>query len=390
MKGYHFLGVKKMPWEDNILDGILEQDDINLTKFLEPDFIALLNRFQTSINQSRRRKVRVQPFFYRGNTFPLEHISREVVTKGKIFGDVVKLFLRRKIERSDLKGGVRLIEGFFFVKKLGRNQYIAFTLGDRDFATYGLKHYLDSLQPNLTKPILTSEEIIEILQSFTDVVNEAYNVTPKTTIFYNRDEKADISYTSKSIEDVSFKYKNENLYINKIRFEIINGTEKQKVFSGSIERSGSLEFKEGNITIILELIKKLFKPAERKSSVFSSSDRNDFKRLAKRCIKLEYDYPILKKIKDNERLFKTLDNIPKSEFVVFHYNPYLHASFFDYSDGSTFDIFGLSDKMISIIPSENATESSFTNMLDRIQKDFGEGNINEFVVPDFSLQDIKA
>lgn len=379
-----------MPWEDNILDGVLEQEDLNLTKFLEPDFIASLDRFQTSINQSRRRKFRVQSFFYRGDSFPLKHISRDVITKGKMFGDVIKLFLRRKIERSDLKGGVRLIEGIFFVKKLGRNQYIAFTLGDRDFTTHGLKYYLGTLQPNLTKPILTSEEIIEILQSFTDVVNKAYNVTPKTTIFYNRDEKADISYTSKSIEDVSFKYKNEKLYINKIRFEIIDGTEKQKVFSGSIERNGFLEFKEGNITIILELIKKLFKPAERKSSVFSSSDRNDFKRLAKRCIKLEYDYPILKKNKDNERLFRTLDNIPRSEFVVFHYNPYLHASFFDYSDGSTFDIFGLSDKMISIIPSENATESSFTNMLDRIQRDFGEGNINEFVVPDFSLQDIKA
>ncbi len=375
---------------ESMFEGVLDTDNLELGKFMEADFQTLLTVFEKHINQNRRDKLRSSIFFFKGEEFPDEGKFDGIKIDGRQYNDVLKIHLRRRIERSDLEDGYRDVEGIFFVKNLEEEQYIAVTLDDRDFFKLGLMKLLDNLSPNYTRPLLNSNEILKLLFSYTEDNKENYKVTPKKTIFYNRKEKSDISHTSDSLDEIVYKYKNENLYVNKIRFTLTSKKEEKIRFSGSIERNGSLEFKEGDISYLVDIVNSVFEPAERKSSVFNSSDRNNFKRLTRKSIKVEYENPVLTETEDNERLFKALENIPRSDFLVFHHNPYLHVSFFDYADGSKFDIFGLDDKTISVVPYEKSTETSFNNMLEGIQKEFGEGAVEGFMFQDYSLEDIKA
>jgi len=127
-----------------------------------------------------------------------------------------------------------------------------------------------------------------------------------------------------------------------------------------------------------------------RSMVFKSSDRNDFKKLVKKCIQVEYENLVMSGSEGKERLLSALENIPSSDFMVFHRSSNLHLSFFDYLDGSKFDIFVLDDKTILIIPFKNSSESSFNNMLEGIHSELGEGAVDEYVFQDYSLEDIEA
>lgn len=129
---------------------------------------------------------------------------------------------------------------------------------------------------------------------------------------------------------------------------------------------------------------------ECKSRIFNTSDKNDFKKLVKKGIKIEYENPVINGTEGQQRLLNALGNIPNSDFLVFHCNTHLHVSYFDYIDGSKFDIFGLDDKTIVIIPYEKSTESSFNNMLEGIQSELGEGLIDNFVFQDYTIDDIMA
>lgn len=373
-----------------MLEGVLDTEDINLNKYMDADFQTLLNAFEKYINMTSRKKLIISIFFFKKARFPESVEFEDFKMEGDRFKDILKIKLKRRIERGDLEGGFRDIEGIFFVKHIKNSHYIALTLEDSDFFEHGLLRLLENLSPDYTKPVLTSKEILKLLFSYTKDNKNNYNVIPKRTIFYDRNKKSDISHISKSLDEIVYKYKNENLYVNKIRFKLINKKKKQYIFSGSIRRDGSVEFREGNMSILRGMINKIFEPVEYKSSVFNSSDRNNFKRLTKKSIRVEYEDSVLSEVEDNERLFKTLENIPRSDFLVFHHNPYLHVSFFDYVDGSKFDIFGLDDKTICIVPYEGATESSFNNMLEGIQKEFGEGVVDEFFFHDYSLKDITA
>ncbi len=369
---------------DKMFEGLFDLKD--LYRHSEANFKNLQDVFQRHINEEKSVKLRSTVFFYKGEDFPTNTDFDDLSISGEEFKDITKIHLKRRINRKDLEGGYRDIEGIFFLHRIRDDYYIALTLEDRDFFEKGLLKLLKYLAPKYTKPVLTSHEILDMLYSYTGSEEKSYHVVPKQTVFYDRSDSSDISHTYNSLDDISYRCKEENLYVNKIRFEI---REKYRLkFSGVIDRDGSIEFKEGEIWFMMDLIDKIHEPAEQKSAIFMASDRNDFKRLTKKSIVLQYDISVLSDVDDNQRLFSALGNIPKSDFMIFHYNPYLHVSFFDYIDGSKFDIFGLDDKTLTLIPHKNASESAFNRMVERLQKEFGEGCIDEYLYPDYSLKDI--
>lgn len=73
-----------------------------------------------------------------------------------------------------------------------------------------------------------------------------------------------------------------------------------------------------------------------------------------------------------------LDRYPDSSQVVFHANPYYHANIADLSDGSSFELWILSEKRIMLCPQGRTTEEALTRITNYIFEKFREGQLTEY------------
>ena len=89
---------------------------------------------------------------------------------------------------------------------------------------------------------------------------------------------------------------------------------------------------------------------------------------------------MFKDVKQNKRLIKAISELPKSTYTLYHGNPYVHASLVDYYDGSSYDIWVLSEDKITIVPQIKASFSSMSRLCEHIFKKFREGEIKEMVM----------
>lgn len=367
----------------NMFSGVLREEELNLNKFFSNKYNVLRDALVTHINEKPKKKIRCSLFMFEGDFFTDE--IRDMKVSIEDFQDFKKVHINRKIKHGD----TRILEGIFFIKRIEGNNFIALTLEDRDFFNNGLKKYLEYLKPQFKMPSLTSKELLDIIYNY-KLDSERIKINPKKTIMHNRLEEYQMGNTFHKLEDIYSYYQEENFYISKINFEMIDYAENSIVFKGAIGRNGNIEFKEGSHHVFEELLERFIKPAERKAKIFTESDKNDYQNLTKQCIKIDFRKSVLTSVKDNKRLFETISEIPQSDFIIYHYNPYLHLSYFNYSDGSRFDLVGVSDKSITILPNEGATESTFFDLIDKIGRDFADGKIEEYSPPSYSLEDVKA
>jgi len=90
-----------------------------------------------------------------------------------------------------------------------------------------------------------------------------------------------------------------------------------------------------------------------------------------------------------ENVFETSDMVRKfgevlnhykdASLVIYHGNPYFHANIADQKDGSSFEIWILSQKRILISPQAKTSVQALSRAISFIFDKFKEGIINEYV-----------
>ena len=101
---------------------------------------------------------------------------------------------------------------------------------------------------------------------------------------------------------------------------------------------------------------------------------------AARPLQIAYSTPVFDDKKQNYRLIKVLRGLTDSSLSVFHPNPFLHAAFMDYSDGSTYTIWVTDSSAIKIIPGIKASSRSLGKLCNHINEHFEEGCIEEIAL----------
>jgi len=104
--------------------------------------------------------------------------------------------------------------------------------------------------------------------------------------------------------------------------------------------------------------------------------KEDGYRLHPLCI--EFDTEVFSQRESIEQLMRVLDLLKNTSFSVYHSNPSFHASLLDYYDNSSYEIFVLSNRRITIVPQMKATEGSLTRILEQVMRHFGEGSIRDY------------
>jgi hypothetical protein len=102
--------------------------------------------------------------------------------------------------------------------------------------------------------------------------------------------------------------------------------------------------------------------------------RND---LSPRPILIEYAGGIFSDRSQNQRLIAVLAKLPKASLSVFHANPYFRASIVDFGDGSSYDLWVLSDTRLVISPQMRCTYASIERVSNHILSAFAEGEVKD-------------
>lgn len=284
-----------------------------------------------------------------------------------------KIPLKRIIEREKYKDGYRTVEGFFILyENKVEDVWTAITYSGREFYNLGLKRFLEAFSPKISIAYLSSNEMRRLFESLQEKLDK--KISAEKAILYSHKREGNISYEEKPIQNVFNKAKNENKFVDKIKFSIPS---KEKDFEGYITREGGTRYYYGDnklyFNIVIEFLANLISD---KGELFSGRAR-DYESKKSKPLQIKFNKGTIESKRDNLEIIKALSDVRKSSLVVYHKNPYLHASLLDYEDGSSADIFIASDDKISIIPSFRASRSSLMKICDKITQKFREGNVED-------------
>lgn len=98
-------------------------------------------------------------------------------------------------------------------------------------------------------------------------------------------------------------------------------------------------------------------------------------------LEITYDSEPFQDLNEIRRFGKVMLKYPNSSIAIYHGNPYYHASFADFSDGSSFEVWILSTGSILISPQIRSSPQALERMTSYIFSEFKEGNIKEYVKP---------
>jgi hypothetical protein len=290
--------------------------------------------------------------------------------------------------KGNKKAEKRHISGVFYLVKIDNSDiYVAITTEDQKFMNFVLKAFFDRYYSEASRLYLTSKQIKQILDSLknffkceiiTDRVVSYSRINKQKVVTESkkpRYKESDLRWTQEEYTR-SFERAAENdLWIDKISF--YGYKDDKLVLNASLSREGIFKCMPRNIEEFYKIASKyLLNIGAKNVKLFSNKSITENKGKIKPLM-VEYVTNIFEDVDQNKRLIRALSEFPDSSYSVYHGNPYLHASIVDYSDGSSYDIWVLSDNTITIIPQLRATFNSISRLCEHILKKFEEGEIVE-------------
>lgn len=229
------------------------------------------------------------------------------------------------------------------------------------FYSWQMKYFLDQLQkgsPN-DKIIVTAS------------LRKSRIENPQARKF----KETDKTWTDLPYEEFFEQTKQRSEWVDKVYFDLIS--EKRVTTKGMISRDGKFAWL-GQFTLFHQIILEQAVQASAKNhEKLNKRSRNEQPGFKAKPIFIEYDVSIFADKEQNKNLIRALKKLPHSANSVIHENPYLHMTLTDYLDGSSCDIWVLSNNKISIIPQTICSASSLNRICSSIFRDFMEGNIKD-------------
>ena len=185
--------------------------------------------------------------------------------------------------------------------------------------------------------------------------------------FENDEWVSTIDFTIKTIhEDISVGEENNGN-------ELSNG-----VINCQINRYGLFKCNHKFKIFYYSVIEDIAKKANKDLIFFDKRSRSIKENFITKPVVIKFEIEVFKNKNQNQRFIDVLQKIPYSSVSIFHANPYLHCSFVDYRDGSSYDLWILSNDKITIVPQMKVSFASLERLSNLIFIGFREGILENF------------
>ena len=243
--------------------------------------------------------------------------------------------------------------------------------------------FISRHSPDISRLFLTNEDMKGILES---IKSEGYDINVRYGSAKSSEQStgAHKSVTTSTTVpfDVFFdKLEKDAEAATTVRYEAIpNGSGKRgarDMARGSIARdcrfsaSSNAEILFG--TAIPSALSLPLERNHRIEEVAKSAERDAVEPMVIRFSKKIFDDK-----SKNRRYVDTIAKMPDSSISTYHANPHIHLSLVDYTDGSSYDIWVVTNDRLAIIPQIRASGASLKRLVNHILVHMGEGSVEKY------------
>ncbi len=298
--------------------------------------------------------------------------------------------LERKIEKSNILKG-----RFILIKYPIKSIYLIITHESNRFLKRGILKFLNTYYPKISQTYMESDYIFKILQKFEDRTDlDGIRIVRVVKKGWVRSENAvkkiesEIKWTDLSLTEIKQKISNDEEWIKSIDFLVPfkkapilknSNRQDQNTFTKlyCISRNGLFQCSYNFSYMYQMVIEEIAKKAAYNLDLFDNRNLKKENNYRPNPLTIAFEFDLFKNKNENRRLIDVLNKISYSSLSVYHGNPYLHASYVDYKDGSSYDLWILSNDKITIIPQTRSTAAALDRLIESIFTGFREGRIEE-------------
>jgi hypothetical protein len=266
------------------------------------------------------------------------------------------------------------------------------TISQSHFWNNIARRLVKSLYPEAMPVFFKQNEIEDALTSLEKGLGLRYrvriaDVTAKEERYKsNQPNKSEIDtqrwWTNLSIQEIFSQAKERGQWFTGLRFVIqrrIGDTDRfVSMGSGRINKFGEIKYDSLHSEISDYLIVSLEKHATDRLNILKGRGIRESNYHPAKPLEIAYRYDIFAEVEDVRMFGKIVSEFPASTKVVYHSNPYYHASVADFLDGSSYDIWVLSTNKIVLIPQAKSTTQALDRFITHIFTNFGEGLVDDY------------
>ena len=243
--------------------------------------------------------------------------------------------------------------------------------------------FIESYKPDISRIYFSSEELRNLFEELEDSLS--CKILVKKAVLYSHIKEGQIRFERDHFQELFNRAENESSYVDKVEYEFLNNI--GSIYHGFVSRDLIFYYYSGNINYFFNgFLPLIAEKGIKKTKIFENKERK-FGEFHSQPICIEFHRDVFNDNRDNLRLIKALEKVSKSAVAVYHKNPYLHASFLDFIDGSIFDIFASDTNKLTIVPNYKCSMHSLMRVSEQISKDFEEGRVSLRGESIYSLSD---
>lgn len=292
----------------------------------------------------------------------------------------IKYFSKNRINtRSRDENGkliFRDVSGTFLLTKLiTPTAHLFLTKDSSEFVTDGLGRLLYRIRKDASTLHLTSGEMKEVVTGLLNDVGGRLVIRRSTV--RNKRQEATVSYQTEFLDHLYTEAAKDDAHVHSFAFELFDKTKERLLLNASLNREGKFSFYDGELELFIRgLVEKATHIVKKREDILQNRARSEETGRIN-PIRITFDEPVFEKPAAIRAFLTTISKIRHGEFTIFHRNPYLHVSFFDFFDGSEYELFVDSAESILVVPQFGSTTPSLFRFCQKIFENFQEGIVSD-------------
>ena len=262
---------------------------------------------------------------------------------------------------------------FVLAKLLSPQAYLFVTKDTGEFVEDGISRLLYRIRKTVSRLNLKSSEMKQIVSTL--VAETSGHIVVRRSILKNKRLETTISYETEFLDDLYSKAESDEAHVHSFAFKLFEKGKTKLLLNAGVNRQGRFSYHGGDLRLF---VRGLIEPAAQ--LVKKNQDLLQHRGRSERTgeihpIRITFGEPVFEEPASIKAFLAALSKIRHGEFTIFHRNPYLHVSFFDFFDASEFEVFVDSAESLVIIPQYESNPPSLFRLCQKIFENFQEGAI---------------
>ena len=259
--------------------------------------------------------------------------------------------------------------------------WVVVTRDSGEFERRVLSRMLGAVRPRATRPLLRSDQIEDVfrhLSAFEGVRDLRLSQVGSRTRIQSegaaRAVEADRRWTDLSVTEAFSDARESGQWV----VDASGTYDWGKVSSADVKVSqrGIVSFRKVVAPVFWPVLDLVSEKGSERYLFLKNRERSPENQFHSRPFNIDFTHPVLASPDQLRRLKIVLSKIPHVTCTSLHGNPYFHAALVDYRDGSSYEIFVLSDSHLTVVPQGRSSVQALQRLCGKVFSDFREGSLS--------------